>query len=466
MNTPLKNYKPESFSESKPSGIRTLANESGVALITALLLMAVIIALVPAAIHLTSGEFDRTGGYTENREAFFVAEAGLEHAKALTEASNLRKVLFGPDDRLSALSDPVDPDFDLDNGTFAGLGAEVVGPNGSDRYSIQTIQGNQYYIRALDNDDADAIHDSDNIIILESVGVVDDTIATVRATVFNPPGTPVGAVTINGNLLISANAQITGGCGSVHTNGNLTINGDPSDPTDTGTPSVVQGFTSTGTTSTNGDPPVAQGDPVIPVPDLDVTDYKSYAEYVFLAGGNVKDKNGKIVAGSPFTGSTLEGWKWSSPNWVHEGDAADVGMYYFETDVVVGDSPNPWEITIVTTGAIQMGGNPQFVNRRDPAHPIDVQNLMLVAGTDIMFNGNLGQSIDGIVYAREQVQISGQPTINGAVLALDEFANDTNPPHDMVSFSEFSGNPIINYGCGMSTPTGSTIINVVSWNKL
>ena len=57
MNTHLKNYPTERFNGSKPSGIRTLANESGIALVTALLFMVMIIALIPAAVQLTSGEY-------------------------------------------------------------------------------------------------------------------------------------------------------------------------------------------------------------------------------------------------------------------------------------------------------------------------------------------------------------------------------------------------------------------------
>jgi hypothetical protein len=47
MSKHLKDYRTESFNGNKTPGIRSLANESGTALIVALLLMAVMITLVP-----------------------------------------------------------------------------------------------------------------------------------------------------------------------------------------------------------------------------------------------------------------------------------------------------------------------------------------------------------------------------------------------------------------------------------
>ena len=106
----LKSHKTGDFNGGKPSGIRTLTNQSGVALVTALLFMVVLIALVPAAISLTSGEFDRADDFKDSREAFFLAEAGLEHAKYLTEQRSSTIVLAGPDG---------DPASTTDNGTFS-----------------------------------------------------------------------------------------------------------------------------------------------------------------------------------------------------------------------------------------------------------------------------------------------------------------------------------------------------------
>ena len=101
----------------------SLRNESGMALVTALLLMVVMISLVPAAMQLTTGEMNRVENFTENQQAFFVAEAGLEHAKFLTEQLAVSAILAGPDDTVSAT--PSDSEND-DNGTFGVSGATLV----------------------------------------------------------------------------------------------------------------------------------------------------------------------------------------------------------------------------------------------------------------------------------------------------------------------------------------------------
>ncbi len=155
----------------------SLLNESGAALIMALVLMVAILSIVPVAMQFTSGEFNRSQNFKESRQAFFIAEAGLEHAKALTEASSLRAALAGPDDLVTAISG-VTADDD-DNGTF-GIGTQITRPDGN-LYDEVALNGNTYYIRAYDNDDGNADFDIDNIIILHSVGIVDGTTTTVEA---------------------------------------------------------------------------------------------------------------------------------------------------------------------------------------------------------------------------------------------------------------------------------------------
>ncbi len=430
---------------------QSFQNESGVALVVALLLMAVMIALVPAAMQLTTGEIDRTQNFKENREAFFIAEAGLEHAKALTEASSLRAALAGPDDLVTAISgDAADDD---DNGTF-GIGPQVTRPDGN-LYNEVALNGNTYYIRAYDNNDGDPNFDVDNVIILHSVGVVDDTTTTVEASVSNPPGTPVSAVTTNGNLTISGNPGIIGTCGSAHANGDLDISGNPI---------IVENATAFGFYSASGSPTVGGtsggGYPNINIPLLDPTRFEPYADYTLAADGNVYDATGTQVGSSPWNG-----WDYSSPKWTLSGNSAIDAFYYIEGDTVISGTPGspgtPWEVTIVATGFIEISGNPIFINKKNPSDPVDIQNIFMLAGTDIKYNGNPNQTIDGIIYATEQISLSGDPNINGAVMAYDSFSVE-----GLVSQNNISGNPYITYGCGLTLPNASGDIVVVSWREL
>ena len=85
----------------------------------------------------------------------------------------------------------------------------------------------------------------------------------------------------------------------------------------------------------------------------------------------------------------------------------------------------------------------------------------MVAGTDIKYNGNPSQTNDGILYDIEQISLSGNPNINGSVMAYNSPSME-----GLVSQNDISGNPNINYGCGMTLPNASGDIVVVSWNEI
>ncbi|MDH5764302.1 MAG: hypothetical protein OEZ51_15145 [Nitrospinota bacterium] len=157
MNRHLKNKQSRAYNPMKWIQCRSLANESGVALIVALVLMLVIVTMVPAAIQLTSGEFDRTETFQEDREALAIAEAGLEHAKALVQYNTISDILDGPDDNHATISD---------NGTFTAGGTWPTIPGSTaatdtskidgatHSYTQVAFNGGMYRIRVFDNDDS------------------------------------------------------------------------------------------------------------------------------------------------------------------------------------------------------------------------------------------------------------------------------------------------------------------------
>ena len=437
----------------KTTSKNNLNNESGFAMITALLLMVVMISLVPAAIQLSSGEMKRTNSFTEERKAFFVAEAGLEHAKFLVEQTSLRATLAGPDDLVSTT--PSDTEND-DNGTF-NVGTPVTRPDGN-IYDEVAFNGNTYYIRAYDNDDGDSdlTTDSDNLVMLSAVGVVNGNTTTVQAMVYKLPGSPENAVAINGDMDVSGNPSISGTCGSIHANDDLDISGSPNvseNATASGT--YAGGSETVGGTSGGGHAEV-------PIPLLDPTEFEQYADYVLAADGNVYDSNGTFIHDA--NSSKWNGWDFSSPKWTMSKNTTIDGSFYVEGDIVIsgnaGSSGNPWELTLVATGHIEVSGTPVFENKKNPADPEEIQNLFMVAGTDLKVNGNADQHIEGLFYATEQFYISGNPDINGAVMAYDAPSVD-----GLLSENNISGNASITYGCGMSIPGVSNDIRVISWNQ-
>ncbi len=197
MNKHLKNYRIESFNGSKPSGIRSLTNESGAALIVALILLAVMMTLVPVAMQMTTGEMDRTTDFKDDRALFYLAEAGLEHGVAILKDSDLDTILAGPDGLTNIGVGHFTND---DNGTYAGVGPPVTW-NGN-LYNEVNFNSGTYKFRLYDNDDGDGNldKDADGLGFIESVGVsADGTTKIMRAMLHKVKlATPPGAVTTVG----------------------------------------------------------------------------------------------------------------------------------------------------------------------------------------------------------------------------------------------------------------------------
>jgi hypothetical protein len=145
-----------------------------------------------------------------------------------------------------------------------------------------------------------------------------------------------------------------------------------------------------------------------------------------LNGGVVRTSDSVIVHDYSTDGDEWNGqWKWSSPNWMLETETPDDGMFYFETDVMLEKiTSNSWETTIVTTGSIEISGSPYFTNHQNAPHSAGIQNLFIIEGDDLKFNGNLNQSVEGIMYAEEQIQMCENATLNEFILV----GNDASAP--------------------------------------
>ena len=165
---------------------RTLGNESGAALVIALLLMVAIITIIPVAMHLTSADLNRTKNFENDREAFFIADAGLQMANSIYQNNVSNDILKGLDNKFSTpdnATKPTDwsdggPGTEIDdNGTFEDTGATVTDsdgtiipdprmiPGGVQKQTVSKIDGNthwytqaslnggNYRVRIYDNDD-------------------------------------------------------------------------------------------------------------------------------------------------------------------------------------------------------------------------------------------------------------------------------------------------------------------------
>ncbi len=195
--------------------------------------------------------------------------------------------------------------------------------------------------------------------------------------------------------------------------------------------------------------------------------FAAYADYIFHSDGNIYDAYGNYVANA--FGTDWQGWRFTGDKWTTEGTDVQEGMLYFRGaygNVVVGSDPgtasDPWLISILADGWIEVAGNPMLGNYMDPGDPPAVQAILFMSGADIKINGNANQTFTGIIVAKEQIDIGGNPNIEGVVIAAGE-SNDS----DLVVENRISGDMQITYGGGLSllsaAGAGDGIAVLLSW---
>lgn len=282
----------------------------------------------------------------------------------------------------------------------------------------------------------------------------------VLKVVYTPGTLPNAAILTDGDLVITGNPTVSGERGSVHANANLSISG---------TPTVARNATATGTYTQPGNPTVGGiaggGRPRMRIPPFNLAGLRLLADYELRSDGWVyAGQSGQVgTPGTPLAdtsgGTAYLGWKRDTTNpikWSLSGQAKQNGTFYVEGDAVIAGNPgslaSPWRASIFATGSILITGNPVLTAK--------TEGLALVAGGDLQINGNPTQSYTGGLFTREQVAISGNPTIIGYIVA----ANASTSTSTVSGASTISGNANITYsGGGPGIPGGMT---VDQWQEL
>ena len=430
---------------------RTLKNEGGVAIITVLMFLILLAILAPVALKKTGQDSKATSNYLRDKQTFYMAEAGIQHAMNTMYTS-----------------------------AVDGLDAEIVnGEAGTVMLNAQAFGNGTYTVTATDNDDGDGnfTTDTDNIIYLQSVGTLNGrnqtTRVLVRASTVN--FSPSSAILTDDDLIISGNANILGAGAGIHTNGDLDSSGNM----------VVSGSVSAVGTANVGNPgnvggSITSSAAPVPVPpdvadlaelkDFMDTTFKSHADFVFDATGKVTDGAGNVLADLGGASGTYDGWDFDpgKPSWKLANNSPADGMYYFDdTSAGVSSAPSGWDMTLVAEGHIEISGNPQFTVSKDPADPEGVQNIGLMALYDLKLNGNANQNIDGIIFAGQQLAISGNPNVNGSIIGKG-FTTSVEHGDDHITTSTISGNITLTYNGGLATPfpTTTVVLTTLSWQEL
>ncbi len=419
------------------------ANEKGLALGVVLILSIVLILLLAVGTRYASHDVKRTARYKKDKESFYIAETGIQNA---INFFNYDGSGNSPGEAANGFDDEVDgsnwPAASFTNIAFGG---------------------GTYTVTATDNDDndGDTDDDIDHTVVLTSTGTRNGVTSTIEALVNRPTFTPGSAITTKGNLNGSGSFAVQGACGSIHTNAGFNQSGV------SGT--ATQGTTASGNCS--GASCTGSGAAEQPIPLVDVTEYRSYAHYILKSDGTIEDQG----TGNVYTYSGPN-WTWSitgdgnalfgsitQPGGLWKVNGTDVadGIFYVEGDINVLNSPAPWNTTIISEGYIDVGASPDMTNYQGGPSP-DIDQLFLIAETDLEFAGNPSNTITGMMYAGEQMSISGTVDLVGYVISADKFdAENLVTPE-----SSISGSLTVTYDCSGASPFFSDHVAILSWQKM
>ena len=338
----------------------------------------------------------------------------------------------------------------------------------------------------------------EGVSLVYSVGYVpsyDDPkkVRVVRAEYDFAPFEPTTAILTDGDLRLNGSAGVDGSVPNAHGNGDVEVVGSvdvdgyvsaSGDYSETGSPSI-------------GDPDNSGGGtPRHDVPEIDPRANYSMSEYDLCPDGSVRagpeyDAAGVDVNGAPavastsdtpcegsvlgLDGDTYRGWQKQRDDsskgavWRYSGTGVDHGVYYiYQGSAEISGSPGsdlaPWEVTLfaesVGSGSVEpdcphTGGDIDVSGGATMRFNDKGEGLGFVAGRDLEMSGNPGSGFNfvGVHAAHEQFDLSGNPTMEGAVVAED--ACDT-PGSPAGPTSEVSGSVSITFD-GTSVPLGSSI---------
>lgn len=317
------------------------------------------------------------------------------------------------------------------------------------------------------------------------------------------PFAPKNAIVTNSDLSVSGDFAVTGALGGVHTNRNIKIS--------------AGGFANSGTTTASGSvtqnasgESVTGGQPTIAIPDINPSDFKSFADYILGADGLVYGYNNagnRIVLNAAQlkaayittaggdevfkrTSTAPVVWELSTPegnNWT--GPPA---TFYVEGSFKIGGNPGqgvPGKliISVIAEGSIDISGSPDMREHKckwtrlvtdartfgcalDPgtnrtAVPAGVQNIFLMAGADLKLSGNPTAPIAGILAAGEQVLISGNPNLTGYVFGQHR----TSGVHSILSDTDgfhVSGKGSLQFDDNMENPWIDPAVRRLTWREV
>ncbi len=414
----------------------------GIAMVTAIFALVIVGVLVAGMYNLASLQARAVKNRTGAARALLLAEAGAAHAVMLARDTLKKKsnsaFLRGSDNTPGTADDSVLVGF--------GLSSGVQIP----RAGFASSEG-RYWVKFRDDDDGDGdpFRDSNMRIIARcSAATPDSGYAAVDIVVSGVSQMP--GFFSNGNLAVGGSTEMTGACGDIHANGNMTF-ANPG--------AVISGDASATGTITNGgvvrdtlgaaNPTLANQAP-LDVPPLPYSTFcPSKASYTLRSNGQLWNHTVSPAVHVPVLPAglsrTMSG---SAVLWSATGTSMNAlpGVLCVEGNFALsgnsGTAASPLPLTIIATQSVQVTGTPYL-------RPATADSVTIVAGADVSVAGNPSggaYSYEGLIYANSQCVVTGNAKVNGNVVCRN--AAHTTAAIDYAASNSMGGSTELRYGCG------------------
>lgn len=368
------------------------SRERGAALLTAVFALLLLTLLGLSLTHLSLTALNVSNNDRESTEAFYIAEAGIEHAIALINAA-------GP-------------------GSYASIAtrgnlSETPSATHADRIPVAgcNIGGGTYTVTVANGGVAGRLRVTSTGTGRNNSNAVIEAVVGAETSV---------ALVANGNVKLGGSLEIKGAGGVLHANGNLA---------NSGSVRAQQHFSASGTLTNSGlmytgTPPnyndnpkdLRQNQPSMPAPTITPATIALQADYILRSNGQLVVKDTGVIY-TPTNTLKWNGWGWSSSSgWSHDMSGTLNGTYYAQGGSIkwsgsVGSSGAPAQITLIADGSIQLGGTSHLTP--------DIPGYLVIAGTDLKLPGTTTTYGGGTLYAGHQFDSGGTTNINGQVVVAN-----------------------------------------------
>lgn len=152
--------------------------------------------------------------------------------------------------------------------------------------------------------------------------------------------------------------------------------------------------------------------------------------FQMMADGLVLDGNDMLIT-ILVSGQSFEGWTYTlgvPSSWSFGGSTGSTGVYYFEGNAAVSGSPSGWQTTLLATGNVDISGKPQIQTL--------LLDTLIVADGNVTISGGASGGYDGLIAAGNAVELSGNATLDGVIVARGGMVEDA-----------VSGSPRLTYNC-------------------